>query len=402
MSQEILTVAVSQLNNYIKRVLENNSYLKNIWIKGEISNCKRHTSGHIYLTLKDDASVLRAVMFRTSAANLRFQPENGMKVLARGRISVYERDGQYQLYIEEMQPDGVGALHIAFEQLKAKLTEEGLFDERYKKPLPKYPKTVGVVTAATGAAVRDIIHVLGRRYPQAQVRLRPVLVQGEGAAKEIADAIAFFNNNNLADVLIVGRGGGSIEDLWAFNEEIVARAVFASEIPIISAVGHETDFTICDFVADRRAPTPSAAAEIAVPSSAELHERVSALRAALIYHTTHSLERKAQRLERLSSSRALYGFRDSLEDLQMRLAQAQKSLEQEIRDIIGKNSDKAALLYGKLDALSPLKVLSRGYSLASNSSGALISSVKNVQPNDSFSLRLSDGSLDCVVKGVQQ
>ena len=268
MSQEVLTVTVSQLNHYIKRVIENNSYLKNIWIKGEISNCKLHHSGHIYLTLKDDASVLKAVMFRGAAAGLRFLPENGMKVLARGRVSVYERDGQYQLYIEEMQPDGVGALHIAYEQLKARLAEEGLFDEQFKQPLPKYP---------AGAAVRDIIHVLGRRFPAAHLRVRPVLVQGDQASAQIADAIAFFNKYKLADVLIVGRGGGSIEDLWAFNEEIVARAVFASDIPIISAVGHETDFTICDFVADRRAPTPSAAAEIAVPSVAELHQRMSAL-----------------------------------------------------------------------------------------------------------------------------
>lgn len=400
MSQEVLTVTVSQLNHYIKRVIENNSYLKNIWIKGEISNCKLHHSGHIYLTLKDDASVLKAVMFRGAAAGLRFRPENGMKVLARGRVSVYERDGQYQLYIEEMQPDGVGALHIAYEQLKARLAEEGLFDEQFKQPLPKYPAAVGVVTALTGAAVRDIIHVLGRRFPAAHVRVRPVLVQGDQAAAQIADAIAFFNKHKLADVLIVGRGGGSIEDLWAFNEEIVARAVFASDIPIISAVGHETDFTICDFVADRRAPTPSAAAEIAVPSVAELHQRMSALCSALLYQINHQLERKSQILEHLARSPALSAFNGTLEDRRMRLLQTQKALEQAMSDALSQKADAAAFLAAKLDALSPLKVLARGYALASAPGGGLLSSVTQVQAGDHISIRLSDGGLDCTVKGV--
>lgn len=399
MAQEILTVTVTQLNNYVKRVIENNSYLKNIWIKGEISNCKQHSSGHIYLTLKDESSVLRAVMFRSSALSLRFLPENGMKVLARGRISVYERDGQYQLYIEEMQPDGIGALHIAYEQLKSKLSEEGLFDERFKKPLPEYPETVGVITAATGAAVRDIINVLKRRYPLANVKLKPVTVQGEGSAKEIANAIRFFNEHKLADVLIVGRGGGSIEDLWSFNEEIVARAVFASDIPIISAVGHETDFTICDFVADLRAPTPSAAAEIAVPSAGSLFEKISSVKTALIYHMNHRIERNFQFLERIMRSPALSSFDELISDLNMRLAQAEKALEQVIDAKLKQKSDSAALLFSKLDALSPLKVLSRGYSLASTSCGELITSSAQVDIGDEISVQLSDGNINCLVKG---
>lgn len=400
MSREILTVTVSQLNHYIKRVMENNSYLKDIWIQGEISNCKLHHSGHIYLSLKDDASVLRAVMFRTAASSLRFQPENGMKVLARGRISVYERDGQYQLYIEELQPDGVGALHIAFEQLKAKLAEEGLFEERFKKPLPEYPQTIGVVTALTGAAVRDIIHVLGRRCPSAQVRIFPVLVQGEQAATQIAEAISFFNQKKLADVLIVGRGGGSIEDLWAFNEEIVARSIFASEIPVISAVGHETDFTIADFVADRRAPTPSAAAEIAVPSVSETAERLASLRSVLCYRINGMIEQQKQHLELLKRSRSLADFPKSLEDCHLRLCNAQNALDETEQTLINSLRDKHAQLLAKLDALSPLKVLARGYAVASLENGKTLSSVKQVQANDMLRLHVTDGSIHCIVKGA--
>lgn len=402
MSQEILTVTVTQLNHYIKRVIENNSYLKNIWVKGEISNCKLHYSGHIYLTLKDDTSVLRAVMFRSAASSLRFQPENGMKVLARGRISVYERDGQYQLYIEEMQPDGVGALHIAYEQLKARLAEEGLFDDSFKQPLPQYPKRIGVITALTGAAVRDIIHVLGRRYPAAQVRIFPVLVQGEQAAGQIAEAIAVMNQKKLADVLIVGRGGGSIEDLWAFNEEIVARAIFASEIPIISAVGHETDFTIADFVADRRAPTPSAAAEIAVPSVFEIYERLSSLRAAFSFHMNRLCSDLQRRLEQLTHSRSLSAFPEILEDYHMQLSNVQADLAEAEESLLKTKSDAAAQLYAKLDALSPLKVLSRGYAVVSDKEGHAVVSVRQVKREEALSVRVADGTIDCIVKGVSQ
>lgn len=265
---------VSQINGYVKKILDNNIILNNVWVKGEISNFKHHYSGHLYITLKDEGGVLKSVMFRTSAQSLSFEPSDGMKVLARGRISVYEAGGSYQLYIEEMIPDGVGELYIAYEQLKKRLDEEGLFDNRYKKSIPPFPKTVGVVTASTGAAVRDIINVITRRCPMTEIIIYPAQVQGSGASKSIVKAIEYFNALDCVDTLIVGRGGGSIEDLWAFNEEETARAIFNSHIPIISAVGHETDFTIADFVADMRAPTPSAAAEIAVPSMIELANRI--------------------------------------------------------------------------------------------------------------------------------
>ncbi len=277
MADDRRIATVTQLNNFIKAVLEQTPVLQNVWIKGEISNLKLHSSGHIYLTLKDEGGVLRAVMFRSAAAKLSFRPENGMKVLAGGRVSVKERDGGYQLYIESMELEGEGELYVRFEALKKKLGAEGLFDPARKKPVPQFPKTVGICTSPTGAAVRDIINVLRRRYPIARAVVYPRLVQGEAAAKSVVQAIEYFNENNAADVLIVGRGGGSIEDLWAFNEEITARAVASSRIPVISAVGHETDFTICDFAADLRAPTPSAAAELAVPDLSAHVRRVGEL-----------------------------------------------------------------------------------------------------------------------------
>ena len=397
METEVLTVTVSQLNNYIKRVLENNSYLKDIWVKGEISNFKLHYSGHIYMTLKDDHAAVRAVMFRGAAARLRFQPENGMKAICRGRVSVYERDGQYQLYVEEIQPDGLGALHMAFEQLKQKLGEEGLFDDSYKKPLPPYPSVIGVVTAPTGAAVRDIIHVLGRRFPLARVRICPVLVQGEQAAGQIAAAIHFLNQNHLCDVIIAGRGGGSIEDLWAFNEEIVARAVFASEIPVISAVGHETDFTICDFVADRRAPTPSAAAEIAVPSAFEVAERIAGCGAALLSSIRQFFLERRSVLSRLQNAGTLLYFPNTLADKRVRTDALQKQLEKDYATYIRAKREKLSALCGRLDALSPLKVLARGYAIASDGNGRPIVSVSALAPEKRFSLRLADGSANCCV-----
>ena len=262
--------SVNELNSYVKRILDNDENLKHIFVTGEISNYKAHYSGHLYMTIKDESASVKAVMFAGNASRLRFRPENGMKVLIFGTVSLFPRDGSYQLYISDMQPDGMGALSVAFEQLKKKLAAEGLFSDSYKKPIPKFPTRIGVITSETGAAVQDIFNVLSRRFPSAEVVLRPTQVQGDGAAQDIAKAIYVFNEYNAADVLIVGRGGGSIEDLWAFNEEVVARAVFASEIPVISAVGHETDYTICDFVADLRAPTPSAAAELAVPDRLEL------------------------------------------------------------------------------------------------------------------------------------
>lgn len=396
--QTVMTVTVSALNNYIKRVMDNNSYLKDICVKGEISNYKAHSSGHIYMTLKDEGSVIKAVMFKGSARLLRFNLENGMKIIARGRVSVYEAGGQYQMYIESVQPDGVGALYVAYEQLKAKLAEEGLFDEKYKKPIPKFPDIIGVVTAATGAAVRDIINVLGRRYPLAKVRVLPVAVQGEGAGDEVAAAIDYLNEHKLCDVIIAGRGGGSIEDLWAFNEECVARAIFRSEIPVISAVGHEVDFTIADFVADMRAPTPSAAAEIAVPNMSELMQYLMSAKSGMFISMNSLLERKRHKLSICESSPAFKLFKNSLKDKEVLLDSMTTDLENLMDGILKTKKESFSSNMGKLDALSPLKVLERGYAVAFSADGKVIRKTKDAKSGDDINIRLTDGDIGCVVK----
>lgn len=392
MEREILTVSVSQLNNYIKRVLDANSYLSDIFVKGEISNFKLHSSGHIYASLKDEGALIKMVMFRGSVQNLKVMPENGMRVICRGRISVYERDGVYQLYCEDIVPDGVGSLYAAFEKLKAKLEAEGLFDESYKKPLPRFPQRIGIVTAKTGAAVKDMINVSKRRFPLAELVLVPVSVQGISAAPEIAEAIKMLNRNNACDVIICGRGGGSIEDLWAFNEEIVARAIFDSEIPVVSAVGHETDFTISDFVADLRAPTPSAAAEVVCPSGDELKKSLLQKKERLSDSLIHFLEMKKNRLERLKTSYAFARFPDRL----LEYKQFIDTLLKQSADAVLKNvSEKRMVLSSssaKLDALSPLKTLSRGYAIAQKEDGTLISSVKDAKMGESFTLSFKDGT----------
>lgn len=391
MEDKIYTATVSQLNRFLKQMLDGTPILNNIWVKGEISNFKLHYSGHCYLTLKDEGGVLKAVMFKSSAGRLSFSPENGMKVLARGRVSVYERDGSYQLYIEEMQPDGIGSLHIAYEQLKAKLQEEGLFDEAHKKPLPAYPATIGVVTATTGAAIRDILNILSRRYPCAKVLVYPSLVQGDGASAGIAEAIAYFNEHKCADVLIVGRGGGSIEDLWAFNEERTARAIYASEIPIVSAVGHETDFTIADFVADLRAPTPSAAAELVVPSVAELRERIASLKARMAFGMVQRIKMNRAAVEKLAPKSPA----NKLADSRLFLDDLVRHLERNMRLALSKKTDGLQAVAGKLDAMSPLAVLGRGYSIARNKDGSVIKQVKHAVAGTEFELILSDGSTSC-------
>lgn len=385
---------VSQINGYVKKILDHNIILNNIWIKGEISNFKHHYSGHLYITLKDEGAVLKAVMFRSSASTLAFEPSDGMKVLARGRISVYEAGGAYQLYIEEMIQDGIGDLYVAYEKLKKQLSEEGLFDEKYKKPIPKFPKRIGVVTASTGAAVRDIINVITRRYPMAEIVIYPAQVQGNGAAQSVVRAIEYFNAAKEADTLIVGRGGGSIEDLWAFNEEITARAIFKSEIPVISAVGHETDFTIADFVADLRAPTPSAAAEIAVPSALELRDRINTDQSRILRNITGRIESSRLLLNRFKMRTP----KDQIDEYNLRIDSLVKSIESSVKmkTMMLKRQFSAAA--AKLDALSPLQTLSRGYSIPTAEDGTVIRSAKEMKSGMEFTLRLKDGNAECVVK----
>lgn len=384
---------VSQINNYIKRVLDANTILNDIWIKGEISNFKLHYSGHMYITLKDEGGVLKAVMFKSAASGLNFKPEDGMKVMARGRVAVYEAGGAYQLYIYEMIPDGVGELYIAYEQLKKRLEAEGIFAPEHKKPIPQYPEKVGVVTAATGAAVRDIINVITRRYQYAEIILYPSLVQGVGAAENICRAIEYFNETKMVDVIIAGRGGGSIEDLWAFNEEAVARAIYASDIPIISAVGHETDFTIADFAADLRAPTPSAAAEIAVPSQLELISRIMVDKNRIANAMIKRLKEEKKHLESLKVKNP----KERIQDEYIRIDNLEKQAEKNFKIKLLHEKERLGTLASKLDALSPLKVMARGYAIALDDDGNVIKNAADMDTNMEFDLKLHDGEKHCRV-----
>ena len=393
--------SVNELNAYVKRILDNDENLKHIFVTGEISNYKAHYSGHLYMTIKDESASVKAVMFAGNASRLRFRPENGMKVLIFGTVSLFPRDGSYQLYISDMQPDGMGALSVAFEQLKKKLAAEGLFSDSYKKPIPKFPTRIGVITSETGAAVQDIFNVLSRRFPSAEVVLRPTQVQGDGAAQDIAKAIYVFNEYNAADVLIVGRGGGSIEDLWAFNEEIVARAVFASEIPVISAVGHETDYTICDFVADLRAPTPSAAAELAVPDRLELKSELISYKQHILNLTKNKLDKERSKLLAIEKSGALRDPVTKLNENRRELLYLSERITNLTVSAVDGNKMKYAALAGKLNALSPLGVISRGYALAERH-GKVVTKVKDISVNDEISVRLSDGTLKAKVIGIEE
>ena len=388
---------VSEVNQHIKQLIDADPGLNALLVRGEISNYKVYPSGHHYFTLKDGESALRCVMFAGMAKYLRFRPQNGMKVVASGKISVYPRDGGYQLYCSRLVSDGLGDLHIAFEQLKERLYAQGLFDSEHKKPLPAYPRRIGVVTSPAGAAVHDMIRILRRRFPLAKVLLLPVRVQGEEAAGEIADAIAYANRYHLADVLIVGRGGGSVEDLWAFNEEVVARAIFDSCIPVISAVGHEPDVTISDYVADLRAATPSNAAELAVPDQDALRQNLDAMSSAMASALSRQLKAARQHLNVLSQSPALRsptGYIErrekSLELLKNRLIAAQN------QSITRKNQRYIAAV-SKLDAMSPLKVLTRGYSMAQTEAGDVLRSVRQVELGERISVLLSDGKLSATV-----
>lgn len=438
-------LTVQALTKYIKRKFDADPYLVNIQVKGEISNFKQHSSGHMYFTLKDDKARILAVMFSSANKVLKFQPENGMNVLIRGQISVYEGSGQYQIYVKEMQPDGIGELYLAYEQLKENLEKEGLFDLDRKRNIPSYPKIIGVITSPTGAAVRDIISTIKRRYPIGKIVLIPALVQGENAAKSIADAIKKMNQRNDIDVLIVGRGGGSIEELWAFNEELVARAIYDSLIPIISAVGHETDFTIADFVADLRAPTPTGAAELAVPHIEELMERVLNRKSRLIRSFSDIIRHERKRLEFVEKS---YIFRnpnrlyeqkmESIDHLSERLSrqmnytfQQQATQFEQVQQRLQRNQPHLQLERGKekhgrlnkelqkqlgvilkykqqefskkitaLQALSPLKVMDRGYSLAYNEKDEIIKSIKQTSEGNKISLMVRDGKIICSVEKI--
>ena len=396
----VSALSVSELNEHVKRLLSGSALLSDLTVRGEISNFTAHRSGHCYFSLKDEGGLVRAVMFAGNASRLSFRPENGMKVLARGSVSVYVRDGQYQLYVNAMEPDGIGALYLAFEQRKRKLEAEGLFDPARKKPLPKMPMRIGVITSPTGAAVRDIIHVLGRRFPSASVLLYPALVQGEGAPRTLIAALDYFNATAAVDVIILGRGGGSMEDLFAFNDEALARAIAASQIPVISAVGHETDFTIADFVADMRAPTPSAAAELAVPDTAELLVRLSDLRARL-KNDLHAAVSQRRRQFSALASRAPFRTPDTLlRDARLSLSHAVESLLHAAEVSIAQKNAAFREKVAKLDALSPLSVLCRGFCAAFDDKGKPITSVSALQIGEIISLRFQDGGVNARTEAI--
>ncbi len=440
-------LTVNALTKYIKRKFDADPHLQDVMVKGEISNFKQHSSGHMYFTLKDEKARVLAVMFSRYNHAMKFSPENGMKVLIRGDLTVYEPSGQYQIYIKKMQPDGIGDLYLAFEQLKEKLEKEGLFSAEYKKTIPKFPKTIGVVTSPTGAAIRDIITTIKRRYPVANILIFPALVQGGQAAPSIVKAIQMANSHEEADVLIIGRGGGSIEELWAFNEESVARSIFHSRIPIISAVGHETDFTIADFVADLRAPTPTGAAELAVPHIDDLAERIFNRQSRMIRALKEQLNLQNERLARIQKS---YAFRyphklyeqkleqvdkwteqlqrgskklfdlkaeewislqkrlkrshpnERIEEAKLQQEKAQKLLNRAIAAIFAAKEKDFSHLLTTLEALSPLKIMDRGYSLVYSDEGNLIKTVNQIKRNEQIKVKVSDGAIHCLVTDIEE
>ena len=389
-------VTVTQLNKYLKDRFDEDENLNAILVKGEISNFKNHYTGHLYFTLKDETSLIKCIMFKSYAEKLQFKPKDGMKVMVFGTVSVFERDGVYQIYSKSMLEDGMGDLHEKFEQLKAKLESEGLFDEKHKKQIPIYPKIIGVLTSQTGAVIRDIINVSSRRNPNVNIRLLPVPVQGPGAAEQIAEKIKIMNEKKLADVLIIGRGGGSLEDLWPFNEEVVARAIYDSEIPIISAVGHETDFTIADFVADLRAPTPSAAAELAVPDIFELNLKIQSYQNRYKIALKKKIEVMRLRFEKIMQSRALTDPKRRIIDNSILLDNLVKRLEKTIKEIQTKKTNKYNELIARLDTLSPLKTLIRGFCLTEKD-GKVVKSVNQINKGDIISIKFSDGKKEAEI-----
>ena len=384
-------ISVTELNKYIKHKVDKDEFLNNVLVKGEISNYKHHYTGHLYFTLKDENSLIKCIMFKGYAANLKFEPKDGMKVTIFGTVSVFERDGVYQIYVKAMQEDGIGNLYKAYEEMKAKLEKEGLFDASHKKKIPLMPKCIGVLTSNTGAVIRDIINVSTRRNPNVYIKLLPVPVQGPGAAEKIVDAIKLMNEKKLADVIIVARGGGSLEDLWPFNEEIVARAIYSSELPVISAVGHETDFTIADFVADLRAPTPSAAAELAVPNIADIKLKLEGYNNRYKLALKKKVEFMKLRYEKCMNSRVFKEPLQKINEKYILIDMKVKSIQNSITNIYNKKKTNMVKNISKLDALSPLKTLTRGYSIIQKD-GKVIKSVNQLQKDDELEIRLTDGS----------
>lgn len=397
MDKKIITV--TQLNNFIKDYLENIPILRQVSVKGEISNITLHRTGHIYMTLKDETSLLKAVMFRTDAEKLNFVPKNGDKVIAAGRVSVYPRDGVYQLYVNSLEQDGIGSLYVAFEKLKAKLASEGLFDPARKRRLPALPLSVGIVTAPTGAAIRDMINIAGRRFPGCELVLYPSLVQGAGAPANIIKGINYFNENKRVELIIIGRGGGSAEDLWAFNDEELARVIYKSEIPIVSAVGHETDFTIADFVADLRAPTPSAAVEMTLPDSSELSRKFGNAGTRISSLLIRRLEGEKKLLSLLASSSFIKTPEKLYQDKTVDMLKLSQRLDSAAAGVIGERKKELLRLSSLAGSLNPLGVLKRGYSVAYDKNGAIVTSAGAISDGEAFRLRLSDGCINALKTG---
>lgn len=391
-------ITVTALNKYIKNIVDNDEFLGMVYIRGEISNFKSHYTGHLYFTLKDETSLIKCVMFKTYTSNLNFTPKDGMSVVILGSVSVFERDGIYQIYVKGMEMDGVGALYAEYEKLKSKLAEEGLFDENKKKRIPMLPKSIGVITSKTGAVIRDIINVTTRRFPNVNIKLYPASVQGKGAAETIVKGLKYFNQARNVDVIIVARGGGSLEDLWPFNEEITARAIYESNIPVISAVGHETDFTIADFVADLRAPTPSAAGELAVPELNELMWKLGNIRKKICLLLTQKLELMKNKYYSLMNSKFLKNPYDILQQKTLTVEKYESELISNITIKIKDDRLKLTKIASSLDALSPLKTLTRGYSIIEDKNRNVITSVKEIKTNDIVSIILTDGSKEAIVK----
>ncbi|MBQ7292841.1 MAG: exodeoxyribonuclease VII large subunit [Clostridia bacterium] len=403
MNGEIKFLSVSQINEYIKMMMDSNPILKSVWLRAEISNFTNHyRTGHFYFSLKDDGALIRAVMFKSYAQNVAFELRDGMKVLVHGRVSSFVRDGQYQIYVDEILPDGTGALYLAFEQLKKKLESEGLFAEEHKKRLPRVPNKIGIITSPTGAAIQDMINILGRRFPCADVYLYPAQVQGGDAAPQLAEGLKYFNRTKSVDVIIIGRGGGSAEDLWAFNDEKLAYAVYESEIPVISAVGHESDFTICDFVADRRAPTPSAAAELAVPNKDEIKASLDNVKNRMSNFLLGRVNSFRNNLRYLSESGVLSDPMYMVNDRRMELLHLSEKLDMVAEKKVEKSRSLLGESAAKLEALSPLAVVSRGYSVVTDVNGETLKNVEKVTVGEEIRIKMNGGSLDAVVNNIRK